>query len=112
MTDDAADTHTYDVHMAVLPGALGRASTRGPTSTATHCIATCTANDRRCLRDLHHGLPIPMGALWWASAQGPALAAPRAVLRPPGAAPPEGLDNFAGGRAMTTASPVYDRLRR
>ena len=112
MTDDAADTHTYDVHMADLPGALGWASTRGPASTATHRIATCTANDRRCLRDLRHGLPIPMGALGWASAQGPALAAPRAVQRPLGGPPPEGVDNFTGGRAMTTASPVYDRLRR
>ena len=112
MTDDAADTHTYDVHMAVLPGALGWASNRGPTGTATHRNATCTANDRRCRRDLHHGLLIPMGALGSASAEGPALAAPCAVLRPPGGPLPEGVDNFTGGRAMMTASPVCDRLRR
>ena len=97
--------------MAVLPGARGWASSRGPTLTATHRNATCIANDRRCRRDLRHGLPIPMGALGWASAQGPALAALHAVLRPPGGPPPEGVDNFTGGRAMTTASPVYDRLR-
>ena len=36
MTDDAAEAHTYDVHVAILPGALGWASTQGPASTAAH----------------------------------------------------------------------------
>ena len=108
MTDDAADTHTYDVHMAVLPGALGWASTRGPASTATHRNATCTANDGRCRRDLHHGLPIPMGALGWASAQGPALAAPRAVLRPPGGPLPEDVANVTKGWTTAITYSVCD----
>ena len=30
MTDDAAEAHTYDVRVAILPGALGWASTQGP----------------------------------------------------------------------------------
>ena len=63
MTDDAADTHTYDVHMAVLPGALGWASTRGPTSTATHRNATCTAYDDGTSETYIRSLPIPSGAL-------------------------------------------------
>ena len=36
MTDDAAEAHTYDVHVAILPGALGWASAQGPASTAAH----------------------------------------------------------------------------
>ena len=36
MTDDAAGTHSYDVHMAIVPGALGWASTQGPASTVAH----------------------------------------------------------------------------
>ena len=36
MTDDAAEAHTYDMHIAILPGALGWASTRSPALTAAH----------------------------------------------------------------------------
>ena len=113
MTDDAAETHTYDVHMAILPGALGWASTQGPASTANHHDATYTAYDRRYLLDLH---PQPANSdggprvgLRPGPRPGSALAAPRAVLRPPGGPPPEGVDNVAGGKAMTTTSSVYDR---
>ena len=36
MTDDAAEAHTYDVHVAILPGALGWASSQGPAPIAAH----------------------------------------------------------------------------
>ena len=32
MTDDPAEAHTYDMHVAILPRALGWASTQSPAS--------------------------------------------------------------------------------
>ena len=62
--------------MAVLPEALGWAPNQGPAWTATRRSATYTVSDRRCLLHLRHSLPIPTGALGWASAQGPPLRHP------------------------------------